>query len=106
VVSKPAAMFLTLIGVLTVGLGVANHLAISHQSKAWERKTIELVDAYRFGTANRSFDEELAEIQTERELAASRSRRRMGGTVALGLLMLIVGMAFLWPTPRGRRDTR
>jgi len=93
--SKPAALFLTVMGLVTIALGALDYAATRRQSTRWKHRVVELVNGYRFGTADRPFEEELAEIEAESEEDEARSRLRMGAAGLLGLLMLIVGVTFL-----------
>lgn len=96
--SRPAALFLTAMGLVTIALGALDYAATRRQSTRWKHKVVELVNDYRFGTADRPFEEELAEIEAESEKDEARSRLRTGAAGLLGLLMLVVGVTFL----RGR----
>ena len=94
--NKPTAVFLALMGAVVLALAVADYAAARRRAEAARQKVIELVNSYRFGTADRPFEEEWETVNGEfdRQVRGARLRMQVGGLVAVALIVVSLASYF------------
>jgi ElaB/YqjD/DUF883 family membrane-anchored ribosome-binding protein len=99
--NRSAAVLLAGLGVLTVALAVADYVAATSHETEREQDVLDLVDSYRFGTAERTLEDEQAMLEAHANHARERALQRLQVACAIGLVLGVLGAAFV---RRRRRD--
>ena len=93
--NKRVALFLIIVGALIVPLAVLDYFASANRADETCQATLELVDSYRFGSAERPLEEENESILRRLEQDKARARFRMQVAGLLGVVIFATGLVFL-----------
>jgi hypothetical protein len=92
---RRAALFVIGLGALGIALAVVDYALVSRHETRREQAIIDLVDSYRFGTAQRPLSEEQAMLERHAERVRRRARVRLQVACAVGIVLLVVGAALI-----------
>ena len=93
--NKRVALFLAVIGAVVIALAVVDYVLTRKRAQEAVHETVELIQSYRAGSAERPFEEELDLIMERLDRATGRALLRMQVAGLLGVIILATGLVFL-----------